>query len=113
MSEVIKHNAFLWERKGSGKHAHWLFWCPGCGHCHTYRVGFEDSPNWTFNGLLERPSFSPSLLHFTTDPETNQRRTECHLFLTDGKIQYCSDNPHALNGQTVEMVPIPVDYGFN
>ena len=39
--------------------------CPGCGGVHPFRV--EDSsgeglPTWTWNGSLERPTFSPSLL---------------------------------------------------
>jgi len=50
---------------------------------------------------LNKPTFTPSLLvndHYPT--------SRCHLFLTDGKIQFLSDCHHALAGQTVDMVEI-------
>ncbi|MCP8600812.1 anaerobic dehydrogenase, partial [Acinetobacter baumannii] len=34
--------------------------------------------------------------------------SRCHLFLTDGKIQFLSDCHHELAGLTVDMVPIDV-----
>lgn len=71
----------------------YYFYCPGCKCSHVF-----DS-RWTFNGDLERPTFSPSLLCNQNDSE---RR--CHLFVREGKIEFLGDCAHHLAGQTVEMV---------
>ena len=91
------------------KHTHegndnYFFYCPGCKCGHGYEV-----PRWTFNGNTEKPSFSPSLLMFHTRL-SGERKTECHLFLTDGKLNYCSDSPHQYAGQTIDMVDFPENY---
>ena len=81
---------------------YYAFHCPGCGYLHGYytkphkRDG-QDMPVWAFNGDMERPTFTPSLLVNAHDP-----KTRCHLFLTDGKLHYCSDSHHKLAGQTVD-----------
>lgn len=69
------------------------FHCPGCGHGHAYFV-----PRWQFNGSMETPTFTPSLLNFRDNAE---RR--CHLHVTDGKIQFLNDCWHELKGQTVPL----------
>ena len=69
----------------------YAFHCPACGHSHLYEV-----PRWQWNGSLEKPTFTPSLLN-TTDT------TRCHLFVTDGRIAFCGDCTHPLAGKTVEM----------
>lgn len=100
-----------YESEGHG--TYYYFWCPGCKHCHAYVCNAPDGkPNWSFNGNFDKPTFTPSLLIFVTMPDTKERKTCCHLFVTDGKIAYCGDCPHALNGQTVDMVDIPDDYGL-
>lgn len=82
-------------------------WCPACNEPHGIalkragRVG----PSWSFNGDHELPTFYPSILCFTV--EGNQRQTLCHYFITNGMIQFCSDNPHDLNGQTVTLPDWP------
>lgn len=79
------------------------FHCPGCDMLHPYRVkGETPGPVWGWNGNAERPTFTPSLL---VDKDRPDRR--CHLFLTDGKIQFLDDCHHSLKEQTVEMVDIP------
>lgn len=92
----------------------YLFWCPGCNKSHPYRVARhpnepEHTPVWGFNGDLERPTFTPSLLVFPSAPRPDgsvyQRR--CHLFVTDGKIIYCGDSDHALANQTVDLPDWP------
>lgn len=78
-----------------------LFFCPGCNEVHPYRIARgkgegPERPVWKFNGSLERPTFTPSLL-------CNQGRPDvCHLYLTDGQIIFCGDSHHALAGKTVE-----------
>lgn len=105
-STVIKHTPKLWERRYADNSL-WLFWCPGCGRGHVYQT-----PRWTFDGNVDYPTFSPSLLMFTTELGSNVRKTECHLFVKAGMMAYCSDNPHTYNGQTMPMLDIPPDYGF-
>ncbi len=74
----------------------WLFHCPACGFAH----GPDDS--WTFNGDVERPTFSPSLLVRCEYGEAREKRV-CHSFVRDGRIEYLSDCTHAMAGQTVEI----------
>ena len=82
------------------------FYCPGCKHRHVYFV--TGALTWDFNGDVAAPSFTPSLLN-TCDshPDPTQRR--CHLFLTAGKLNYCSDCTHALAGQTIDLPEIETE----
>lgn len=86
--------------------------CKGCGG-HLLPTdwtpeGYERSPHiatlpqWTFNGDLERPTFTPSIeAGWTVDgvrtPEV------CHSYVTNGRIQYLGDCTHELAGQTVDL----------
>ena len=65
----------------------------GCGHM---------LKGWTFNGNLESPTFSPSLL---VTGYLNEKNPDgrCHSFITDGKIQYPSDCTHEYAGKTIEL----------
>lgn len=70
----------------------YYFWCPGCKQYHSFRVKVAEGevhpsgkpfPVWTFNGNMESPTFSPSLLCINNlGPGKN-----CHLFLREGKIE--------------------------
>jgi hypothetical protein len=83
----------------------YMFWCPGCQCYHVYRIartGYS-GPAWTFNGNLDSPTFS--LLLKNTYPDGKV----CHLFLTNGMIQYCGDSFHSLAGKTVPLTPMPKD----
>lgn len=77
-----------------------FFHCPGCGFGHAFRIrapaNDSSGPVWEFNGDVDKPTFSPSLL--LDDP-----KARCHLFVRDGKIEFCSDCHHALAGTIVEM----------
>jgi hypothetical protein len=80
------------------------FYCPGCGFEHPYAVHTAGHPRgivWAWNGSMEKPTFTPSLIIFQGDPSR-----VCHLFVTDGKIQYLGDCHHKYAGQTIDMVPI-------
>ena len=84
---------------------HYLFFfCPGCKCQHTYSVN-DDGTGWQFNGDIEKPTFTPSLFNRDFDTE-GKVKSICHLFLTDGKIQFLNDCTHDLKGQTVEMKDI-------
>jgi hypothetical protein len=96
-----------------GQHA--AFWCPGCEHAHSITVASPDG--WVWNGDLERPSFTPSVLvqeHKTlidstlegpalTAPENITLTPRCHSYVTDGRIQFLDDSTHPLAGQTVDL----------
>ena len=78
----------------------YLFWCPGCDTAH----GPNDT--WQFNGDVDKPTLSPSILvNGTVKPYPGMIR--CHSFVTDGKIQFLSDCTHDLTGQTVELPDWP------
>jgi len=83
--------------RAQGNRVH--FWCPGCDEAHGITYGARDA--WTWNGDLERPTFSPSVL------VQGPPGTRCHSFVTDGRIQYLGDCEHALAGQTVDLPEWP------
>lgn len=88
-----------------GKHINlWAFQCPGCGYDHGLQIRQYvegGNPQWTFNGDVDRPTFSPSLLIYKGSRE--EGITQCHSFIRDGKIEFLSDCLHSLAGQTVEI----------
>lgn len=87
--------AKLWTVEASDGSETWWFDCPGCGRGHAIRTK-GPSPCWEWNGSVDKPTFSPSIL----SPIDGQR---CHSFVKDGMIQFLSDCDHALAGQTVEI----------
>jgi len=69
-----------------------VFWhCPGCACAH--RI----TDSWKFNGDLEKPTISPSVLNTYPDGR------KCHCFVRGGKIQFLNDSFHKFAGQTVEI----------
>lgn len=100
-----------------GGHQMWEFYCPGCGHNHHYttkNLGMGH-PIWVFNGDVESPTFTPSLLNKwgrDADPEwkepegaqpSHKWSGTCHLYVTNGQIRYLTDCTHHLAGQVVDM----------
>lgn len=93
------------------------FWCPGCDRRHTVAVGEGPPPRWGWDGSVDRPTFTPSVLvegvHKLTDDECaaymrgdalpEPRPFRCHSFVTDGQIQFLGDCTHALAGKTVPL----------
>lgn len=90
-----------------------LFYCPGCECLHAARIRTGgEHPSWEWNGSLEAPTLSPSLLNRTgeaVDPtyvrEEGDPPAICHIFVVNGTIQFLDDFTHALAGQTVAMLP--------
>lgn len=87
-----------------------MFVCPGC-----QSMGYESgihmlpvnspskSPSWNFNGNLEAPTLSPSIL-------TKTHGGVCHSFLENGVFRFLSDCTHSFKDQ---LVPIPdLPWGF-
>jgi hypothetical protein len=94
-------------------HSHW---CPGCGEMHVIFA------NWTFDGNVTSPTFSPSVLitgketvkvngkwtgEWVLDVKGNAVESRCHYFLKEGKLEYLSDCTHKLAGQTIPLPPLP------
>lgn len=84
--------------------------CPACdaadmGSYHVFYTKKKDGkPGWTFNGDINRPTFSPSMNSTATpsDPEDG-KPYRCHSFVRDGRIEYLGDCTHAMAGQSVEL----------
>lgn len=106
------------ERGHAASHADFLFWCPGCKCAHGVWTTKQNGVGavWSFNGDMERPTFSPSLLIRFTRDITNEEHTRimageklnipqtvCHSFVRDGQIEFLSDCTHHLAGKTVPM----------
>lgn len=80
----------------------WRHFCPGCKWMHVIPTDPRAQQNghkWTFNGDMEKPSFSPSI----------NIVGQCHYFIRDGMIEFCGDSKHALAGQTVPLPDLPAD----
>ena len=81
----------------------YMFYCPGCEQYHVYTTK-NSNLCWKFNGDMEKPTFTPSLLTWK-DAKDDISASRCHLVITDGKIAYCRDCTHKYAGQTIDMEP--------
>ena len=111
---------------GCGSDGRLLFHCPGCNEGHWFQVAPLGPPTWTWNGSLTSPTVRNSILNLsghyaagkpngkcwcTYNAEMDAAGKErapfecsvCHLFITDGQIQFLDDCTHALSGKTVPM----------
>ncbi len=87
--------------RSNGETIGYMIECPACGCGHLFYTNHPDKKhdhNWTFDGNLDSPTFSPSMLVY---PSHNQKR--CHSFVRNGKIQFLNDCGHQMAGQTVEL----------
>lgn len=88
-------------------------WCPGCDEMHLIAVHepFANGAKWTFDGDVNRPTFSPSINIYSPRCEwgdgevTPEQR--CHYFLRAGRLEFLGDCTHALKGQTVDLPDLP------
>jgi|SRR5579862_721653 len=102
-------------RRVKGGYGHW---CPGCQEMH--RLPFPSG--WTFDGNLERPTFTPSFKHWgiqrvfvagkwtgewVRDANGNTVQFLCHYILTAGQLNFQNDCTHALVGKSVPLPPLP------
>ena len=109
-------------RRVKGGYAHW---CPACEEAHVL------PDTWSFDGDLERPSFSPSFKHEGVrrvfDPDgrwTGEwvRNADgsvvpftCHYNLKAGILEFCQDCTHSMANSRVPLPRLPaglVDPGF-
>jgi len=76
--------------------------CIGCDMPHVIYTAMNGMPAWGFNGDIQRPTFTPSLLckrHY--GPEKIQQ--VCHSHITDGRMQFLDDCTHAYAGKVVDL----------
>ncbi len=95
-----------------------MFVCPGCvaggpdGYdgIHMLPVnapqGF-DRASWDFDGNLEAPTLSPSILSHGAVVDGVEVRPTCHSFLRDGVFEFLGDSTHPLAGQKVPIPDLP------
>lgn len=81
------------------------FWCPGCQMTHRVHVSVPNAggQRWGWNGDVNKPTFSPSIL------VTRGKDHLCHSFVQDGKIEFLGDSTHALARCHVDLPPIPAE----
>lgn len=101
----------------------YLFWCAGCADVHAVTTTAKSGANWSFDGNLDRPTFSPSILVRGLRRELDEkgkwtgkwRRDAagkpipyvCHSFVTAGRQQFLGDCTHNLAGTTVDLADLP------
>ena len=94
---------------------HWqtiAFVCPGCIemiggtglHLLPVNTGGVKTPQWDFDGNIESPTLSPSILTYGRSG-TDDR---CHSFIRNGVIEYLGDSTHSLAGQHITLPELPV-----
>ena len=97
------------------------YWCQGCEEMHHITTG------WQFDGNVNAPTFSPSVLvrigHYVQgwqgpdcwctynakhpDEPSPFKCQRCHTFIKSGQVQFLSDCTHALAGQTLPLPDLP------
>jgi hypothetical protein len=87
-----------------------MFVCPGCAEddgntgMHMLPVNTtEHSPSWAFDGNLEAPTISPSIL--TRSGPGGVR--VCHSFLRGGVFEFLGDCTHSMANQHIPMPDLP------
>jgi len=99
-----------------------MFDCPGCLCSHGVWVALSNpltEGKWEWNGSMNQPTFTPSILVRGTVPITDDEHRRimagehiepkplvCHSFVRNGQIQFLSDCTHNLAGQTVDLPEI-------
>jgi hypothetical protein len=102
----------MWDRDDETQY---MFFCPACKCGHIVKT--KGTPAWTLIGLEnDSPTVSPSILVRSTEFITDEqhalimsggkfepKKTVCHSFVRNGKIEFLNDCTHALAGQTVDI----------
>ena len=96
-----------------------LLWhCPGCGcpHVIKHTSSNDGYPVWGWNGNVDKPTFTPSVLVSWRVPSKNPDELDdptkdvskiCHSYVVDGDMVFLTDCTHALAGQTVKIPDWP------
>lgn len=99
-----------------------MFVCPGCQTpqmlsdgstytptgVHVLAVNSTTKqPQWTWDGNLEAPTLSPSILSRTAPFVDGAPQGVCHSYLKAGVFEFLSDCTHEFAGQHVPMPDLP------
>jgi hypothetical protein len=87
----------------------YMFDCPGCGMAHALHIHpfkNDNGASWRWNGDMEKPTFSPSILVRIQFERSDKPDIVCHSYVRDGMIQFLSDCSHSFAGKTVEMLNV-------
>lgn len=81
-----------------------VFRCPGCKNNHAVPYTLQRPPPstpvlWFWDENTEQPTIEPSLRIMTADG----KGADCHVVITKGVLNYCSDCKHPLAGKSVPM----------
>lgn len=94
----------------------YTYWCQGCKSHHTVRTQSSVGGSvWGFNGNLEKPTFTPSVLvTYEAVPDADPvefpewlTKRICHTFVTDGMVQFLGDCTHEFAGTTAPLPELP------
>lgn len=97
---VITEEGFQYEKL--------VFVCPGCvaggppGYegLHMLTINSKEmGPSWDWDGNLEAPTLSPSIL--------SNGYCRCHSFLKNGIFEFLADSDHPLSGANVPIPDLP------
>lgn len=87
------------------------FWCPGCDrdghggmHMLPVNVTLLNRPSWQWDGNLEAPTLSPSIL--SRGSYVDGERI-CHSFLRAGVFEFLGDSTHQYANQHVPLPDLP------
>lgn len=97
--------------KHAGELIGYALYCPGCDEIHVIRTASTPGENalvWSFNGDIEQPTFTPSLLN-TRESDDKYQRHVCHCFIRGGRWEFLSDCTHQLAGQSLPLVKYPFE----
>ena len=85
-----------------------LIYRPACKCSHLFPV--EGEMTWSWNGDLDKPTFSPSML--VNADLSNPTTPRCHSFVRNGEWHYLKDSTHEMAGYIVPLEPIEEDKDF-
>lgn len=80
-----------------------IFHCPGCNTRHIVHHGEGKEPRWVWNGDVDKPTFSPSVL---VRSGNEKGTTICHSFVTDGMIKFLDDSNAPLSRTRGTATPL-------
>lgn len=76
--------------------------CPACRAYHNLNVG---PGGWRFNGDLDSPTVSPSILNRVLDGSGSERR-RCHSFLESGVMRFLGDCSHSYKNTSIPLAEV-------
>jgi hypothetical protein len=102
---IARHDYVTADREQRTNH---YLWCPGCSRSHVINVVGPEP--WGWDGNVDGPTYTPSLLVTGGSPLPDGRAKVCHSFVVAGVWQFLGDSTHDLAGQHIPMVTYPEEH---